>query len=381
MVLRSPALSVLLAAVTSLFVAAPAFSETYDEHLTSSKTHLRIVNLIGQVHVTKAAGADFDVVVHVQGKDANRDRISVQFDEATENLVVHYPLNEGTHFVYPALGSGRSSFYWNPDHGPMRFGIKDLIGLGDHRKINVTGSGDSPELWADIDVQVPAHAHLEVVDGLGTISAQDAAADLTLEIQSGPIQAERIDGTLSADTGSGSVTLSAVNGKVTADTGSGRVSVQDVNGDLDLDTGSGSVTVERSHGTRLHADTGSGSVHLSEIACDDLKVDTGSGRIEVQNGDVGKGWFDTGSGGVELVLDQLHGGPIRVDTGSGSVLLDLPPDPSVTVDASTGGGGINVDLENVKWTKMDREEKSFQVGNGEAHVSLETGSGSIHVKS
>jgi len=363
-----------------LAASTPARSESYDEHLTVDQPHLKIVNLIGDVHVTRHEGSSFDVVVHVQGKDANRDRVYVR--QTGDRIDVHFPLAEGTHFVYPKLSSGsRTTFTWNPEGGSIHYGVKDLIGVGDNRHITVTHSGSAPEMWADIDIQVPAKGWLEVVDGVGTLHAENVEGKLDGRMHSGAIKAESIVGELNADTGSGSVTVSSVKGRVSADTGSGRVTVDGVDGDLTVDTGSGSVSITGAHGTKIYADTGSGSVHLSDIACDDLKVDTGSGGIEVESAAIGSGHFDTGSGGVDLVIDELRGGPILVDTGSGSVFLDLPTDPSATISASTSGGGIHVDLPNVNMMKDDHDEKTFRVGKGDARISLETGSGSIRVKS
>ncbi|HET9232783.1 MAG TPA: DUF4097 family beta strand repeat-containing protein, partial [Candidatus Eisenbacteria bacterium] len=363
--------------------ASPSYSQSYDEHFTVSKPELRIVNLIGEIQVTKHTGQSFDVVVHVRGKDASREAIKVRLDETARKLVVEYPLDKERNFVYPNLGGhhSKSTFHWNPDGGPISYGIKDLVGLGEHPKITVTSGGRGPELWADIEVRVPEKGRLEVVDGVGSVNAVDVNGDLKLVLQSGPITAEKITGELDADTGSGRVTITGVKGKVLADTGSGRVNIEDVDGDLNVDTGSGSVNVTRVRGDKVHADTGSGSVRLSEIRCEDLRVDTGSGGIELMSGAIGQGHFDTGSGGVELVLDQLRGGPIHVDTGSGSVTLDLPEAPSATINASTGSGSISVDLDDVDWVRKERDDKSFKVGKGEARVTLETGSGSIRVRS
>ena len=375
------ALRMVLAPVVSvLLLSTSAFSETFDEHLTVDKSHLKIVNLIGEVRVTRQEGAKFDVVVHVQGKDASREKIQVRLDQ--EILNVQFPLAQDTHYVYPKLGPGsRSTFSWNPDGRVEDFGVKDLLGIGEHRRITVSGSGGAPEMWADIEVRVPAKADLEVVNGAGNVNAQGVEGKLSLRVHSGPVTADQIVGDLNVDTGSGSVHVSAVKGRVNADTGSGRVTVENVDGDLDVDTGSGSVVIAGAHGDKVHADTGSGSVHLSDIACDALKVDTGSGGIDLQGAAIGSGYFDTGSGSVQLVIDQLHGGPIHVDTGSGSVSLDLPNDPSATVSASTGSGGIHVDLDNVSWVKNERDDKTFTIGKGESRISLETGSGSIRVKS
>ena len=367
--------------VAFLLVTASSHAQGFDEHFTVSKRELRIVNLIGETRITKQTGSSFDVVVHVRGKDASRDVIDVRLDESAGKLIVNYPISKERSFVYPNLGHrSKTTFHWNPDGGPIHYGIKDLVGVG-QRAITVTSDGNGPELWADIEVRVPDKCRLEVVEGVGSVSAVDVAGDLKLQLQSGPVTAEKITGELDADTGSGRVTILSVKGKVTADTGSGRVNVEDVVGDLNVDTGSGAVNVTRVRGDKVHADTGSGSVRLSEVSCDDLRVDTGSGGIELTSGAIGQGHFDTGSGGVELILDQLRGGPVHVDTGSGSVTLDLPDAPSATINASTGSGSISVDLDDVDWVRKERDEKSFKVGKGEARVFLETGSGSIRVRS
>ena len=379
--IRKPAQAGSLLTALLLVTASSSLAQGFDEHFTFSKRELRIVNLIGETRITKQTGSSFDIVVHVRGKDANRDLIDVRLDESTGRLIVNYPLSKERSFVYPNLGHrSKTKFHWNPDGGPITYGIKDLINIG-QLAITVTGSGKGPELWADIEVKVPDKGGLEVVEGVGSVHAVGVDGNLKLRIQSGPIKAQAITGELDADTGSGQVTITGVRGRVRADTGSGRVNVEDVDGDLNVDTGSGSVHVTRVRGDKVQADTGSGSVRLTEISCDDLRVDTGSGSIELTSGAIREGRFDTGSGGVELVLDQLRGGPIHVDTGSGSVVLDFPDAPSAAVRASTGSGSIRVDLDDVSWTRKERDDQSFKVGKGEAQVFLETGSGSIRVRS
>jgi hypothetical protein len=363
-------------------LAAPAQAEEFDEHLSIPGTSLRVVNLIGEVRIQGHDGSAFLVDVHVRGKDANRERVHLERpDGSKETLVVRFPVDSETHYVYPPLGAGSTTnFHWNPDGGNEHFGIKEIVGMVANRRIRVSGKGDGLELWADLTVLVPRGGKLEFQNGCGIVAAEDVEGTLRLDTHSGTVSADRVKGDVSADTGSGEVRVASVTGNVLADTGSGSVHIEDVTGDVNADTGSGSVTVLHARSTHILADTGSGSVSLSDISCEKLSVDTGSGTIEVTAASLGSGVFDTGSGGVELALDRLGSGPIRVDTGSGSLVLDLPPSPSATIKASTGSGGIDVDIEGVDWITNERRDKSFRVGKGDAQVVLDTGSGSIRVR-
>ena len=71
---------------------------------------------------------------------------------------------------------------------------------------------------------------------------------------------------------------------------------------------------------------------------------------------------------------------IHIDTGSGGVKLTLPLGFSADVEASTGSGGIDLGLdEPVTIHHKDRNELEFRIGNGDARVTIDTGSGGITI--
>lgn len=121
------------------------------------------------------------------------------------------------------------------------------------------------ELWADVIVRVPRGTALTVRHGVGEITAADLAADLDLDICSGPVRVEGLDGDLRIDTGSGGIDLRLppqASAQLTAETGSGTIHVdlpgvrlrwQERN-EVAFHIGAG--------GARVVLDAGSGSIRI-----------------------------------------------------------------------------------------------------------------------
>ncbi len=72
-------------------------------------------------------------------------------------------------------------------------------------------------------------------------------------------------------------------------------------------------------------------------------------------------------------------GKFVVDTGSGSVQFVLPDNASASIIADTGSGGVDVDLTGAMIKTKDRDRVELVVGDGEATVRLDTGSGSVKI--
>jgi lia operon protein LiaG len=376
------AVLVVPAVLATLGVVPPsALAEEFQEHFTVQEKSFRIDDLIGEIRIEGTDGPAFEIDVNVQGADASRDKITIERrDGETPRLVVEFPLEKESHFVYPRLGRGsHTTFSWGHEPGEHKSLWREIFNLGPGKRVTISGSGSGQEMWADVTVKVPRDRKLDVRLGVGNLTAADVAADLKLDTASGPVQAEGITGSLSVDTGSGAVDLKRIKGETTVDTGSGHVSVADVEGNLNLDTGSGRVSVTRAKGSKTLADTGSGGVTLSDVACEDLYVDTGSGGIEADGVSTDGATFDTGSGGVDVAFTRLGTGRVEIDTGSGGVTLLLPPDPSATIEASTGSGGVDVQLTDVEWIRKTRRETAFRVGGGETRILIDTGSGSVRI--
>ena len=365
-----------LGAVLALLLPLTALAEDFTREFSFDAGKLEVANLIGEVKITEAAGDAFLVTVHVRGDDAT-DGV-LDFDEEqgrTARLAVRFPVDDHRKYVYPALGRGsQSQFHFGDDDVSW---FKRLFG---GKRITVKGSGSGLEVWADLEIAVPAGAELIVKQGVGEVTATDLKADLLLDTRSGAVTARGIEGAVTADTGSGRVDVEDIEGDVLADTGSGSVAVRDVRGELSVDTGSGGVTVEDVKGEKVHVDTGSGGVDLDGITCDDLLVDTGSGGVRARGVKTDRARIDTGSGGVVLELDGMGTGRFTIDTGSGGITLALPADASARIEADTGSGRVRNQIEDADIDYQEKDELRMTLGDGEARVTLEAGSGSITIR-
>jgi len=339
----------------------------FDRRFTFEGQELALVNLIGEIQVEQATGGQFEVEVQVRGDDADEKLLDFETDEGRRAVLhIAFPIDEERSYVYPKLGRGASVSFSPPGRdgsGQSDIGLGDILGalIGKGHAIKVRGHGSGLELWADVTVRVPAGAELTVWHGAGEISAAQIQGHLTLRVSGGGITARDIRGNLLADTGSGSV------------------EIEDLEGDLEVDTGSGGVEVLGCRGEVVKIDTGSGRVRTEGIECRDLTIDTGSGRVEALAIGADDIVIDTGSGSVDLVLDRMGKGRFKIDTGSGSIDVQLPEDASARVTADTGSGSISADVEGVQLRKKGRA--SFTIGNGDARMVLDAGSGSIRIRS
>ena len=350
-------LTVALTAVTA--VAPPvATAEEFTRQVTVGADKLVLANLIGRVEVVQADGDEFTIEIRVRGKDASPELIDVAVKEGrTAGVVIEFPIKEHNKYVYPELADSKTTF----TVGNGGSWLDKIWGGSGHRKIEVRGTGSGLEVWADITVAVPRQKEAVIEQRVGSVTADKVHGDLVI------------------DTGSGSVKTREVTGDMVIDTGSGEVHAENTAGELSVDTGSGAVVVEGFVGDKLHIDTGSGSVKAQKIECDILYVDTGSGGVEVATARAQRAKIDTGSGSVKVQLDRMGDGRFVLDTGSGSVDLALPSDASASVLADTGSGQIRVQIDGVEYETKSRDRVEFTVGNGDARVVVDTGSGSITI--
>lgn len=342
---------VLLASIT----VAPAEHTARESFQTDE---LVVTNLIGSVDIGGHSGRDFQVEVVIRGADADEDLIDVIFEHSRRpGVEVRFPLEDHHRYVYPELGRGsRTRFSLDRSRGFLGW-------LSGNDSVEVRGSGNGLEIWADVRVLVPEGGRLVLRHGVGKTLAADVEGDLDLTSRSGSMAIENVEGDLIVDTGSGRVSVDRVRGA-----------------EVEIDTGSGSVVVFDVEAHRMSVDTGSGSVEAARFVGEDLVIDTGSGSVSAEEIDADSVKIDTGSGSVTLRLDRMGGGDFEIDTGSGGITLVLPPDASAEIEADTGSGGIDLDLEDAQIRSRDRDEVRLIVGGGDARVQLDTGSGGIRIR-
>jgi len=346
-----------------ILTALPVHGEEIVREFTFESSALHLSHMIGEVTVRQGATDAFRVQVTVRGGDAAPGLIEfITDDDDGKGLVIGFPIDDHTRYVYPELGRGsKTTITFQGQESHEGSWLKRVFAGMSGKKITVTGDGRGLELWADVVVEVPRGGDLEVKLGVGEITAADLAADLNLDTNSGAIYVERLTGDLLADTGSGRVAVAGIDGEVNIDTGSGSVSVSDCRGD------------------EIKVDTGSGGVDAAKISCENFDVDTGSGSVEAIGIATDKARIDTGSGSVTLQLDRMGTGRFVIDTGSGSIDLMLPANASARIEADTGSGSVKSRIDGAEIHRKSRDELEMTVGGGEARVTLDAGSGSITI--
>ncbi len=221
------------------------------------------------------------------------------------------------------------------DRGNARWGIVSIsytVETPADTEVNAkTGSGD---------VQITGvREPVGVTMGSGVARADDLGDNLTISIGSGRIEASRIQGTVSFHSGSGGVTF------------------RDIRQDVRGASGSGSIEVERAQG-RVSVETGSGPIRVSG-AMDDLRASTSSGRIEIHGNPSGNAFWDLGA-------------------ASGTITLAVPHNASFALTAHTSSGDVRVDMP-ISIEEQSRKFLRARVGDGKAHVNVETRSGNIRI--
>jgi lia operon protein LiaG len=334
----------------AITMSAAATVEGQEVHRISG-TDVAVYNLAGHVQVIPGSGSDVVVRVNRGGRDASRLEVETGPIGGRGTLRVIYPSDE---IVYPEMGRGSNTNLTVRPDGTFSDG-----GRRDGDRVNVRGSGDGLEAWADLVVEVPSGRNMEVYLAVGRADARGVRGDLRVDTGSGSVTVSDVTGALVVDTGSGSVEVRDVRGDVLVDTGSGRVDAARIVGDdVEFDTGSGRIQVDGVEARRLRVDTGSGGIRVTGVRSPDVEIDTGSGGIE-----------------VELLADIER---FVVDTGSGSVTVRVPDGFGAEVELDTGSGRIEVELP-MEVRSVRRDHVSGRIGDGGGRLSVDTGSGGIEI--
>jgi lia operon protein LiaG len=347
---RSP----LYAAVAALgFAAGTADAQT--ERHTVSGARVAIYNLAGKVRVQPAAGGQVTVDVTRGGRDAGQLKVATGEVRGASSLRVVYPFGS---IVYPDMGyRGRTQLRVNSD-GTFDDGDHDG-GWRDRDRVEIRGSGSGLEAYADMVVGVPKGQRIVIHWGVGEANVAN------------------VDGDIRVSVAAARVTSQHTRGRLYLDTGSGGVEVTDAQGDVTLDTGSGGVTINGVSGESLVMDTGSGSIKGGTIDVRTLKVDVGSGGMRLDRIKAGEVAVDAGSGGIDLsFLAPIQ--DLKADAGSGGVTLRLPANQGGEIDIETGSGGIQSDF-NVTTSRLSRNRLHGTIGNGNARIRIESGSGTVRL--
>jgi len=346
-----PTRSPLLLVAFALMICLPSAGAQEVERLSVSGSEVSVYNLAGTLQVLPGSGSGVAVEVMRGGEDARMLEVDVLEVNGRQALIVRYPSDE---VVYPEMGRRSRTTVRVREDGSFGDGSG-----GRRNEVEIRGSGDGIEAWADLIVRVPA------------------GRDLAVHLAVGGAEVGAVDGDVSIDTGSGEVHARGGSGTLNLDTGSGTVTVEDFQGDLLVDTGSGAVELSGIRGGEIEVDTGSGSVRGDGVSAAHFRVDTGSGQMILSRVACPEVFLDTGSGSVELeLLEDVD--ELVVDTGSGGVTIRVPAGLGAEVEVDTGAGGIDLDLE-LEVRTIKRNYMRGVLGDGRGSISIDTGSGAVRL--
>lgn len=201
------------------------------------------------------------------------------------------------------------------------------------------------EASSELDIRVPAGSRVSVRTISADIAVQQVTGDLTLNSVSGSIE------------------LPGSSGRIAVETISGDVTVDDNAGPLKINAVSGRISVRNSTG-RVEVSTISGGIGVTAHALSDGDLQSLSGNVSLE---------------TDLTVDAN----LEVESHSGTVDLYLPAGVSATFRAQSFSGSINNDYgQKAERTRQwgPGYELSFTNGEGQAHVSIKTFSGTVNIK-
>ncbi len=206
-------------------------------------------------------------------------------------------------------------------------------------------------------VETPAETEVDARTGSGDVQITGVREPVGITVGSGVARADDLGDNLSISIGSGRIEASRIQGSVSFRSGSGGVAFRDIALDVRGTSGSGSVEVERAQG-RVSVETGSGPIRVSG-AMEDLRASTGSGKIEIHGNPSGNAFWDLGasSGTITLAVPRTAGFALTAHTSSGDVRVEMP---------------ISIEEQSRRFLRA-------RVGDGKAHVNVETRSGNIRI--
>ena len=217
---------------------------------------------------------------------------------------------------------------------------------GKRTSIEVEVDDHNPmEAASDLEVRVPAGSHVEI---------EGVRLDIEVSGVTGSVEAETVEGGITQSGAADEVSLQSVMGAVEVAGSSGHIQAETVNG---------SVTIRSS----------SGQVEASTV----------NGRLVVSEGSFDRVALESVAGAVTFEADLASQARVDIETVSGAVELFVSPDIEGDFAISSFSGGIEngLGIGTIEQESfLPAKELNFSTGSGGVRVSVETLSGSVHIR-
>jgi len=176
------------------------------------------------------------------------------------------------------------------------------------------------------------------------------------------------------------VTMEGVGGDVTVETNRGDINITGGSGLISLKSIQGEVTLQKAKG-RIEVRAVNEGMHLSDIS-GDLSAETTNGSIILDRVDSGNVDLYTVNGNISYDGPIKDKGLYRLTTHNGLIAMAVPDKANVTLNVRTYNGGFRSTFQVPGDTGTDSRRKRFTttMGNGSAHVELESFAGTISLR-
>lgn len=183
------------------------------------------------------------------------------------------------------------------------------------------------------------------------LSVNGTYADVRAEGVGGDVAVETTHGDITVRGGSGFISLKSVQGEIVVEKAKGRVEVRAVNEGVRL----ADISAD------LSAESTNGSIILDRIDSANVDLYTVNGNISYDGPVKDKGLY-------------------RLTTHNGLVAMPVPERGNITLTARTYNGAIRSTFQLPADTSERRKRVALTIGNGSAHVELESFGGTISLR-
>ncbi|HYP27754.1 MAG TPA: DUF4097 family beta strand repeat-containing protein [Blastocatellia bacterium] len=233
---------------------------------------------------------------------------------------------------------------------------------------------------ANLVVQVPRYANLEIVDSFGSdVSVSDVQGNVLINQGNGDVDVKRV-GSLRASRQNGDISVSGVDRNCQVRNLNGDINVSDVKGRVDSSTANGDISI-RNAGGDARADSATGSL---DIRCVEGRADANSASGSINLVGIG-GDVDANSASGEVIFRGRiqAGGRYKLKTISGEVEMSIQPDPpGFTATMSSYTGELETDFPlKVDTPSQGRVNRRVvgRYGDGQAQFVLDSFSGAVRI--
>lgn len=216
---------------------------------------------------------------------------------------------------------------------------------GNSTSIEIESEGHPGQSVSDIEVHVPAGSRVEV---------EGVELDVDVTGVTGSVEAETVNGSIKQNGAAKDVSLQSVNGSV---------DIKGARGNIEAEVVNGTITIEESSG---HLEAGSVN-----------------GEVIVRGGPFESAALESVAGEVRFDADLSAHGRLDIETVSGAVYVFVAPDVRADFSIQTFSGQIEngLGVGTIKEEKyMPAKELTFVTGSGGPRISVETLSGSVHIR-